>query len=283
METVAVLLSALVLFMLLARVLAWGVRLALEAAVAKLPLLAETRAWARLRPLQAWLRLRHPRAFAAFAARFSPRRFSGLPLTLFVLAALYVAGLLGGLTEEVMEAGAVLRFDQAVNAHLAAFRVPPLIGIFRWITALGTGPALTAVSITASLFLWADGRRGYILPLWVTFLGAQATTWSGKYVIARHRPEFIPGVTEASPSFPSGHATASMALFGFLAYALARDLQERRPRFEVGFWAAMFILLIGFSRVFLSLHFTTDVLAGFMVGGFWLLVGLAIREWTSTS
>ena len=177
-----------------------------------------------------------------------------------------------------MEAGGVLRFDQAVNAHLAALRVPPLVGMFRWVTALGAGPALTAASITASLFLWAHRRRGYILPLWVTFLGAQATTWSGKYLIARHRPEFIPGVTEVSPSFPSGHATASMALFGYLAYALARDLPGRRPRFEIGFWAVMLVLLIGFSRVFLSVHFTTDVLAGFMVGGFWLLVGLALRE-----
>ena len=153
------------------------------------------------------------------------------------------------------------------------------MGIFKWITALGTGPSLTAVSVVATAFLWSDRRASYILPLWVTFLGAQVTTWSGKYLIDRHRPAFIPGVTEGSPSFPSGHATASMALFGFVAYALARDLEAGRPRFEVAFWAGALIMLIGVSRVFLSVHFTTDVLAGFMVGAFWLLVGLALREW----
>jgi membrane-associated phospholipid phosphatase len=277
-------LAALVLFLLLAHALAWSVRLALGAAVQRLPVLARTRAWARVRPLQASLRLRHPRAFAALAARLSSEHFSGLPLTLIVVGALYLAGLFGGLTEQVMEeADAVLRFDQAINAHFAVLRVPPLVRIFQWVTVLGTGPALTAVSITASLFLWADGRRGYVLPLWVTFLGAQATTWSGKYLVDRHRPTFLPGLTEASPSFPSSHATASMAVFGFLAYALARDRPDPRQRFEIGFWAAMLILLIGFSRVFLSLHFTTDVLAGFMVGSFWLLVGLAVREGTARS
>jgi membrane-associated phospholipid phosphatase len=260
-------LAALVLFLLLARALAWSVRLAVGAAVQRLPVVARTRAWARVRPLRAWLRLRHPRTFAALPARLSPGRFAGLPLTLIVVGALYLAGLCGGLTEQVMEAGAVLRLDQAINAHFAAFRVPQLVRIFQWVTVLGTGPALTAVSITASLFLWAYGRRGHVLPLWVTFLGAQATTWSGKYLVDRHRPAFLPGLTEASPSFPSSHASASIAVYGFLAYALARDRPDRRQRFEIGFWAAMLILLIGFSRIFLSLHFTTDVLAAKMHEG----------------
>jgi membrane-associated phospholipid phosphatase len=260
--------------------LAWHLLNALISTMDRLPLLRQTRAWARVRPLQAWLRLRHPRLHAILAARLRPKPFIGLPLTLLVLGAFYVAGLLGGLTGEVLEAGAILRFDQAVNAAFGAWRMRPLFGIFLWITALGAGPALTAVAVVATAFLWADRRPGFILPLWVAFLGAQATTWSGKFVIARHRPDFIHAVFEASPSFPSGHATASMALYGFLAYALVRDLPGRRKRFEVAFWVAVLVLAIGFSRIFLSLHYTTDVAAGFMVGAFWLLVGFAVSEWT---
>lgn len=260
--------------------LTWHLLHALIAAVERLPTLRKTQAWARVRPLQAWLRLRHPRLHAVLAARLRPKPFTGLPLTLLVLGALYVTALFGGLTEEVVEAGAVLRFDQAINATFGPWRERPLIQIFMWITALGAGPALTVVAITATSFLWADRRPGFIPPLWAAFLGAQATTWSGKYFIARHRPEFIQAVSEASPSFPSGHATASMALYGFLAYALVRDLPGRRERFEVAFWTAMLIAAIGFSRIFLSLHYTTDVLAGFLVGTFWLLVGFVFAEWT---
>ena len=239
----------------------------------------EPRAWQRLRPLRTWLRLRLPRLNASLAARLKPTRFTGLPLSLLVAGALYLAALLGGLTEDVIEAGAVLRSDQAVNGFFEPWRGGPLIPVFLWITALGAGPALTAVATVATGFLWAGRRPVYILPLWAAFLGAQATTWSGKYLVGRHRPDFIKAVSEVSPSFPSGHATASLALYGFLAYALVRDEPYCRERFEVAFWTAALIAVIGFSRVFLSLHYTTDVLAGFMVGAFWLLVGFALAEW----
>lgn len=247
---------------------------------AHLPQLASSRAWARAQPIQAWLRTKHPRVHTILRARFAPGSFTGLPLTLLVLAALYVAALLGGLTEEVIEAGAVLRFDQAINAAFGPWRQGPLLGVFLWITVLGTGSALTAVAATASGFLWADRRPGFIAPLWIAFLGAQATTWAGKFAIARHRPDFIAAVSAASPSFPSGHATGSMALYGFVAYALVRDLPGQREQFEVAFWVGVLIAVIGFSRIFLSVHYTTDVLAGFLVGGFWLLVGFTLAEWT---
>jgi membrane-associated phospholipid phosphatase len=70
-----------------------------------------------------------------------------------------------------------------------------------------------------------------------------------------------------------------MALFGFLAYTLARDLDRPRERFEVVFWTAVLIALIGCSRVFLGVHFLSDVVSGFLVGGFWLLVGIVLAEW----
>jgi undecaprenyl-diphosphatase len=261
------------------RALAWGLLQALIAAVERWPRFRGTGAWARVRPVQAWLRLRYPRLCAVLGARLTPQSFTGLPLTLLVFAAAYIAALLGGLAEEVVEAAGVTRFDQAINAFFGPWREPSLVGGFLWITALGAGPALTAVAVTATGFLWADRRPGFILPLWVAFLGAQATTWAGKYAIARHRPPFIEVVSAASPSFPSGHATASMALYGFVAYALIRDLPGRPARFEVAFWTALLIATIGFSRIFLSLHYMTDVIAGFMVGGFWLLVGFALTEW----
>ena len=260
--------------------LAWRVLQFLTSAVDRLPLLRQTRPWALVRPVLAWLRRRYPGLHSIIEARLRPKPFNALPLTLLVSGAVYVAALLGGLTREVLEAGAVVQFDQAVNAAFDPWRAQPLVGAFLWITALGAGPALTAVAFVATAFLWADRRRTFIVPLWVVFLGAQATTWSGKFIIARHRPDFIQAVREASPSFPSGHATASMALYGFLAYALVRDRSDRRECFEVTFWVAVLVLAIGFSRVFLSLHYTTDVAAGFLVGAFWLLAGFVVSEWT---
>ena len=225
------------------------------------------------------LRKHNPRLLHFLRQRLRPDEFIGLPLTLLVLGAIYIAALLAGLVHEVVEAEGVLRFDEAVNSLLAPWRKDPLINAFLWITALGSGPALAAAALTATAFLWAGGRSTLIIPLWVAWLGAQLTTWAGKYAIDRHRPEFIEGVSAMSPSFPSGHSTGAMAVYGFLAYAIVRDLPGWRPRFEAIFWSGALIIFIGFSRMYLSVHYLTDVTAGFLVGGFWLLVAFAIAEW----
>ena len=232
----------------------------------------------RIRPWIAVARARAPRLCAAVEPRLSPRHFAGLPLTLIAVAALYLAGLFAGLIEEVMEAEGLHRLDEAINAFFGPWRDHLLVALFLWITELGAGPTLTAVSIVATGFLWAHRRAGFVLPLWVSFIGAQATTWLGKYVIARDRPTFIEAVTAASPSFPSGHATAAMALYGFLAYVIARDLPSLRMRFEIAFWAAVLIACVAFSRIFLSVHYASDIAAGLLVGAFWLLVGFALSE-----
>ncbi len=235
-------------------------------------------AWARATSLRGSFKAVYPRAYAVFTARFVPAAFSGLPLTLMCLGALYAAALLGGLIDDLRETEGLVCLDHGVNAFFTPYRTPSLIRAFIWITALGTGPAVTGMVAVASALLWSQGRTRLLLPLWITFLGAQGTTWAGKYAIGRPRPAFLDAVTAASPSFPSGHATASTALIGFLAYVIARGLPNLRARFEVVFWSAAVIGLICFSRIFLSLHFFSDVAAGLLVGVFWLLVGFAVAE-----
>ena len=188
------------------------------------------------------------------------------------------AALLAALTGVVLRApGAVTALDDAASALLAPFRAPWLLAAFLWLTTLGTGAALFGVAVTATGFLRAARRGALILPLWVTFAGAQATVWTGKYAVGRARPAFLDDVASAaSPSFPSAHATGSTAVLGFVAYAVAGSLAARRERFEVAFWVAVLVALIGFSRVFLGVHFAADVAGGFLAGGSWLLLGVAL-------
>ena len=192
-----------------------------------------------MRPVQAWLSLHHPRLYAHLRARLVPSTFAGLPLTMMVVAAIYVVALLSGVTEEVVEAAGVLRLDQAVNAALAAWREPALVIAFLWITVLGTGPALTAVALTATAFLWADRRAHFIVPLWVTFIGAQATTWAGKFAVARHRPEFIDAVQAASPLLPERARDRLDGRLRVPGLRVGRDLPRREQRFEVVFWVGV--------------------------------------------
>lgn len=172
----------------------------------------------------------------------------------------------------------VLAWDDAASAAVAPLRQGAVLVCFLWITALGTGAALVSVMVGTTILLAALRRPALILPAWLVFLGTQATVWTVKFALARPRPAFIAEASAASPSFPSAHAAASAAVWGFLAYLAAREAERRHPRVAVTAFAAATIALVGFSRVVLSVHYVTDVLGGLLVAAFWLGVGaLATR------
>ena len=185
---------------------------------------------------------------------------------------------LAALTAAV-QAQATMVLDLSVNAAFTPYRATWLLHGFLWLTTMGTGASLTGTGLATSALLWSSGRTTRLLPLWVTFLGAQATTWAAKFAIERPRPSFLPGVaTAASPSFPSAHATATAALIGMLAFLVAMDRPARGERVGIATTALALVALIGFSRVFLNVHYPTDVLAGFLVAGIWLLIGTGLVD-----
>ncbi len=230
-----------------------------------------------LEPFHHRLKRRYPGVMSFLRRRLDVSRFRGLPLTLFILAATYVAFLLGDLVADLYEVEE-MPWDPLINRALEPIRTRGLIIFFSWITALGSSATLVAVSFTATGFLWALNWKKPILPMWLTILGSQIVTWLGKYAIDRPRPEFLTDVTEFAPSFPSGHATGAAAVYGFIAYLLLRRAATTRQRFELVYWTVFLVLLIGFSRIFLSVHYVSDVAAGLLVGCFWLLAGIALTE-----
>ena len=182
-----------------------------------------------------------------------------------------LAALLGVITWQVKTDGALVRLDEAVSAGLRAVRNRATLAAGGWISQVGTGAAGVMVCSITSAALWSDGRIQWIWSVWVALIGAQITTWPLKFITARRRPEFLAGFTAASPSFPSAHATVSMATYGIAALALSAGFAPGRAVFLAV--AAGLIGLISFSRLLLSLHYLTDVVAGAAVGLFWVLVG----------
>ena len=258
----------------------WGLRLVARLLGASVTVYQQVRLRDDVAGLGARLRASFPRTTALLQARLTPGRYAGLPLTLLVSATLYIAALLGGLVEELLEADELIRFDEAINQWIGALRTDAMIAVFVWITDLGGSSTLVAVALVTTGLLWAHGRTHAIAPLWLTILGSQLTTTAGKYALVRQRPEFVTEIAAITPSFPSGHATSAMAVYGFLAYILAKDLTTTRQRFEVVYWTAVLIGLIGFSRMLLGVHYASDVAAGFLVGSFWLLLGFLLAAHT---
>ncbi len=256
----------------------WGLRLVSRFFSKSVTVLKQVPVRKDISGLGSRIRTSFPETTRLFQARLTPSRYTGLHLTLIVIASLYIVALFGGLVEELLEANELVRFDEGINQRIGPLRTDGMITVFIWITDLGGSAALVAVALVTTGLLWAHRRRNMIAPLWLTILGSQITTYAGKYVLARQRPEFVSEVVAVTPSFPSGHATSAMAVYGFIAYIVARDLVTTRQRFEMIYWTAVLIGLIGFSRMLLGLHYASDVAAGFLVGGFWLLLGFALAE-----
>ncbi len=99
-----------------------------------------------------------------------------------------------------------------------------------------------------------------------------------KNIFRRHRPDLplIEGITNFS--FPSGHAFMSVAFYGLLIWLTAKYIPAKIVRQFFIIFFVIIILLIGFSRIYLRVHYTTDVLAGFCMGTAWLIVCLALME-----
>lgn len=258
------------------QVLIWEVvRHALLAAVRHVP---RWQGWKRMHPVRASFQERLPRAYGFCAARLRTDRFSGLALSLMVLAATYAAFAIAGLVEDIRGSNGVLGFDSYFQDWFGPYRTPQRVAFAMWLTHFGENSALVAVIIVATGFLWSHKRGRLVSAMWITFAGVQIATVIGKWGLHRARPQFMTIATASSPSFPSGHTTGSAAVYGFVAYVIARDLHSLRRRFAIGYWAVIFVLLIGVSRVFLSVHHASDVLAGWLIGIFWLLVGFALAE-----
>ncbi|MEZ0310401.1 MAG: phosphatase PAP2 family protein [Myxococcota bacterium] len=195
-----------------------------------------------------------------------------------VMLAIYIAFALFGMVDLVRSSHGVVAFDDRMMERFAPYRSEDRVWAVMTLTNLGGTSTLIACVMVATAFLWSHRRRGIVAPMWLAFIGVELVTTVGKGWVARARPVFTTIATAHSPSFPSGHTTGATVVFGFLAYAIARDLGSHRRRFAIGYSAIVLVLVIGVSRVFLGVHFASDVIAGWLIGIFWLLVAFAVAE-----
>jgi membrane protein DedA with SNARE-associated domain/membrane-associated phospholipid phosphatase len=223
----------------------------------------------------------HP-AFLAFARkRFDWTEFPGLPLTLLGGLFLYTLLLLAGVIEDVLSLDPIVALDTRIGNLLHSFRDPALVKVFLWITLLGRTKIVLCVAafLVLAFFLW--GRRGFILPLLVTVAGSGAFNLLGKLALQRQRPPGIAAYEESSYSFPSGHSVMAVALYGFAAYSLCRSASTRGKRLDILFAGVFLVAAIGFSRLYLGVHYLSDVLGGYLLGTLWLIIGICMSEWSA--
>ena len=220
----------------------------------------------------------HPVFFGFMKNRFARDSFRGFPATVLAIAFVYVFALFGGIIEDLITSDPIVGADIRLAHLLAVFRNPISTKVFFWITVLGKWQVITAFTLSIMASLWLLNHRRYILPLLAVILGSDAFTQLGKLLFHRPRPLSALYV-ENSFSFPSGHATIAVAFYGFLTYIVMRESKRWETKVNICFAGIALALLIGFSRLYLGVHYLSDVWAGYLVGALWLIAGISICEW----
>ena len=224
------------------------------------------------------LERRFPRTSAFVVRRFNTSTFTGIPLTFFAIAFTYILSLFGGVVVDVLTSDPIVFADVRIANLLAVFRTPALIHLFSWITLLGKWPVVVGIAAITIIIWMLYKWRVFIVPFLITLLVSELFNWLGKIIIHRSRPD-VALYVEHTYSFPSGHSTIAVALYGFIAYALIRTQTKWRTKLIILFWALMVIIGIGFSRLYLGEHFVSDVWGGYLLGLLWLIIGTSIAEW----
>ena len=193
-------------------------------------------------------------------------------LTILIAFVIFVVSLnvFVEITEDLKE-NELTAFDDTVSEVIHSYRSPTLTPVFEFITHLGDrGAYFVAAIMVAAFFYFKYGRWKFTLQTILVLLLSSLSNVVLKKVINRERPSLEHLVAVSTLSYPSGHSMSAMAFYGFLIYLSFR--------FSGSWWlkAAAFIgfggliLLIGISRIYLGVHYPSDVIAGFLGGLIWV-------------
>ena len=218
--------------------------------------------------------------FSFIAARFKRKIFYGLPLTFLTIAFFYVLFLLFGFIKSFVLSEVIFGTDVRVENLLYVFRDDGFIKFFYWVTLLGNWQIIVSFGVVLSIIFFILRKKVYILALWIAIFGTQLFDTLGKITFNRPRP--ISAIfIENTTSFPSGHAAIVVAFYGFISYVILRTREGRRKKINVLIISFGIIFLIGFSRMYLGLHYLSDVIGGYLLGALWLIIAISIYEWAA--
>ena len=209
--------------------------------------------------------------------RLDPAKSYGLRLTLFAIAILLVAIPFGLLLREVTQDGPLTRIDTAAarNLHEAVRDRPVFVVILKVISFLGGPPWFYLVTGASAIWMYRQGHPRIALFLVVTGLLGGIIDTIVKVLVDRPRPSLErPIATAHGKSFPSGHSMSSVVGYGSLLLAWLPLIAPRWRRWVIA-GTTLLVLMIGFSRLGLGVHYISDVLGGFALGLAWLAAATA--------
>lgn len=167
--------------------------------------------------------------------------------------------------------------DIKITQYIISFRTPSLTSFFVFVTSVGNRWGYIIVFVlSSSLFYFIFKSWRYVVQLMIVLLVAASSNLLLKQIINRARPDADYLVTVKTLSYPSGHAMSAMAFYGFLIYLIYTFNIPKLVKYGIIAFLAMLIVSIGISRIYLGVHFPSDIAGGFIAGFIWVVFCILI-------
>lgn len=180
----------------------------------------------------------------------------------------------------LMEMEKLVLLDDRIISYVQGFESETLTNIMKFFSFIGDIVPVIVITLLSALFLYRvlHHRRELFL-LIITMIGSTLLNVLLKYFFQRARPDINQIVFEEGFSFPSGHSMAAFSLYGILTFLLWRHIDTRIGRGTLLSVNSLMILLIGLSRIYLGVHYPSDVIGAYTASGFWLFSVIWYYQW----
>jgi membrane-associated phospholipid phosphatase len=224
--------------------------------------------------------VRSYRYFKSFLqARLSREGFLGLHLTLGIVFLSAATWIFAGLAADVANGDPLTLTDARFSNWLQAQATPSLTRVMLLITHLHSTLGVTVMTLATSILLWRRRLRHWVFTLLATIYGGMLLNFWLKAVFQRARPHFDgPILILSSYSFPSGHTMMATVFYGTLSAIVIARVRDWKWRVLAIIVAVLLLALVGFSRIYLGVHYLSDVVGAIAEGVAWLALCLTATE-----
>ena len=231
--------------------------------------------WFRTNLISRWLKSTFPRASAFVTRRLLWSDPLGLRLTLAVVAAALCWFLFFGIVQDLIAGDPLIRFDLRIVTFLQTMRTPRLTAVMVFFTYLANWQIIVGVAAAFSALLYLRSRWWWLILFLAALLFGETTLQAVKFGFGRTRPDLLNAVLPAvGASFPSGHTLAGMVVYGTVTIYFISRADRLLAKPAIALLGMLIIALIGFSRVYLGVHWPSDVLASFALGAGWIFTAM---------
>ena len=208
-------------------------------------------------------------------ARLSPEGYLGLHLTLGALLLVAASAIFGAIAEDVATAAAITLLDVRIAQWLHVHATPVVTSFMRIVSTMNGIAGITVLSTVLACYLWRMRAWYWLLSLLIAVAGGMLLNVAMKYAFHRARPSFDdPLLTLTTYSFPSGHTAGSTVFYGVLSCYLFSRYHTWPARCLIAALATMMVALVGSSRMYLGVHYFSDVAGAIVEGTAWLALSI---------